>query len=90
MYGWIPLVCLMVSQAAVVVGANPVPYILSIEYFPTAIRTQGSSICYTFGTLAGVAALQLYTPMLEGMTQTGLYAFYASVCALGIPFAYFV
>ncbi|KAK7073316.1 hypothetical protein SK128_022158 [Halocaridina rubra] len=89
-YGWIPLACLMISQAGVAVGVNPVPYILSSEYFPTSIRSQASSICYTFGTLAGVAALQLYTPMLEGMTQTGLYAFYACVCALGILFAYFV
>ncbi|XP_068244709.1 facilitated trehalose transporter Tret1-like [Palaemon carinicauda] len=88
-FGWVPLVCLMLSQAAVVLGVNPIPYILSNEYFPTALRSQASSICFTFATLASVAALQLYTPMTEGMTQTGLYAFYASVSAVGVPFCYF-
>lgn len=37
-YGWVPLVCLMVSQTGAVLGAMPVPYILAVEYFPTWIR----------------------------------------------------
>ncbi|XP_063585260.1 facilitated trehalose transporter Tret1-like [Penaeus indicus] len=35
---WIPLACLTVTQGAVTVGVNPVPFILSNEYFPTRIR----------------------------------------------------
>ncbi|XP_066968806.1 facilitated trehalose transporter Tret1-like [Macrobrachium rosenbergii] len=88
-YRWIPLVCLVISQAAGVLGANPIPFILSNEYFPTSIRSQASSICYTIGTVAGFLTLQLYTPMAQEMTQAGLYAFYASVSAAGVAFSYF-
>ncbi|XP_042886104.1 facilitated trehalose transporter Tret1-like [Penaeus japonicus] len=86
---WIPLLCLMVTQGAVTVGANPVPFILSSEYFPTRIRATAGGICYTVGNLTGFLVLQLYTPMLEAFTQVGLYAFYSSVCFVGIPYTYF-
>ncbi|XP_070000613.1 facilitated trehalose transporter Tret1 isoform X2 [Penaeus vannamei] len=86
---WIPLVCLMATQGAVTIGVNPVPFILSSEYFPTRIRALAAGICYTVGNLAGFLVLQLYTPMLEAFTQVGLYAFYSSVCLVGIPFTYF-
>ncbi|XP_037778821.1 facilitated trehalose transporter Tret1-like isoform X1 [Penaeus monodon] len=86
---WVPLVCLMVTQGAVTVGVNPVPFILSSEYFPTRIRAWAAGICYTVGNLAGFLALQLYTPMLEALGQVGLYAFYSAVCLAGVPFTYF-
>nr|XP_053644763.1 facilitated trehalose transporter Tret1-like isoform X1 [Cherax quadricarinatus]XP_053644765.1 facilitated trehalose transporter Tret1-like isoform X1 [Cherax quadricarinatus]XP_053644766.1 facilitated trehalose transporter Tret1-like isoform X1 [Cherax quadricarinatus]XP_053644767.1 facilitated trehalose transporter Tret1-like isoform X1 [Cherax quadricarinatus]XP_053644768.1 facilitated trehalose transporter Tret1-like isoform X1 [Cherax quadricarinatus]XP_053644769.1 facilitated trehalos len=88
-YGWIPLVCLMVSQAGVAMGVNPIPYILSNEYFPTWIRAQAASVPFSVATLASFASLQLYTPMRNGLTQPGLYGFYAAVCALGVPFTVF-
>lgn len=37
-YTWVPLVCLMANMAAVALGVNPVPYILTYEYFPTWLR----------------------------------------------------
>lgn len=38
--GWVPLACLVVSQTGVALGVNGIPFILSQEYFPTAIRPQ--------------------------------------------------
>ncbi|XP_068244356.1 facilitated trehalose transporter Tret1-like isoform X2 [Palaemon carinicauda] len=88
-YGWIPVVCLMTSQAAVVLGVNPVPFLLSNEYFPTFIRPQASGICFVVSTLVGSIVLQLYTPMVEGMTEAGVFTFYACSCVVGIPFTFF-
>ncbi|XP_045605011.2 facilitated trehalose transporter Tret1 [Procambarus clarkii] len=88
-YGWVPLVCIMTSQAGVTLGVQPVPYLLMGEYFPTWIRSQATSICYSLSTLFAFASLQLYTPMLEGLTNPGLYLFYASICLLGIVFTTF-
>ncbi|XP_042234718.1 facilitated trehalose transporter Tret1-like [Homarus americanus] len=87
--GWVPLACLVVSQAGVALGVNLMPFLLSQEYFPTSIRSQASSICFTVWTIANFALLQLYTPMAVGLTQPGLYGFYASVCVSGIIFTVF-
>ncbi|XP_045599145.1 facilitated trehalose transporter Tret1 [Procambarus clarkii] len=87
--GWIPLVCLMVSQAGVAAGVNPIPFTLSHEYFPTWIRSQAASIPFSVSTVASFGSLQLYTPMRKGFTQAGLYGFYAAVSALGVLFTSF-
>ncbi|XP_045589370.2 facilitated trehalose transporter Tret1 [Procambarus clarkii] len=84
--GWLPLACMMVAQSGVALGVNLMPFILAQEYFPTVIRSQASSICYTVWTLGNFAVLQLYTPMLNTLDQSGLYGLYASVSALGIVF----
>ncbi|XP_042886119.1 facilitated trehalose transporter Tret1-like [Penaeus japonicus] len=88
-YGWIPLVSMMLFLVGSCFGVNPVPYILANEYFPTSIRSQASSVCISFSTIVNFVALQVYSPMQDGLTQTGLYAFYAGVCGIGIPFTYF-
>ncbi|XP_042886840.1 facilitated trehalose transporter Tret1-like [Penaeus japonicus] len=88
-HGWIPLACLIVCQFGAAFGVNAIPFILSTEYFPTWIRAQASGICFSVYTAASFSALQLYTPMREGLTQAGLYGFYACVSLVGIPFTYF-
>ncbi|XP_037778186.1 LOW QUALITY PROTEIN: facilitated trehalose transporter Tret1-like [Penaeus monodon] len=88
-YGWVPLVAMMLFLVGSCFGVNPVPYILANEYFPTGIRSQASSVCISVSTVVNFVALQVYTPMQDGLTQAGLYAFYAVVCAIGIPYTYF-
>ncbi|XP_066968308.1 facilitated trehalose transporter Tret1-2 homolog [Macrobrachium rosenbergii] len=88
-YGWIPVVCLVISQAAMVVGVVPVPYILSSEYFPTFLRPQAISICYSVFTLSGFVLLQFYTPVLEVMTGAGVFAMYSCSCVVGVIFTFF-
>ena len=39
-YEWIPLFCLMLAQMGASFGIQGIPFILSSEYFPTAIRPQ--------------------------------------------------
>ncbi|XP_042855927.1 facilitated trehalose transporter Tret1-like [Penaeus japonicus] len=71
-YGWVPLVAMMMFLVGSSFGVNPVPYILANEYFPTSIRSQASSICISTSTIASFVALQVYTPMQDGLTQAGL------------------
>lgn len=88
-WGWVPLACLGVYLTAVSLGVNVIAFVLNQEYFPTAIRSQASGICFTVWTLATFSVLQLYTPMVTTMTQAGLYGFYAAVCLVGLPFTFF-
>ncbi|XP_069189645.1 facilitated trehalose transporter Tret1-like [Procambarus clarkii] len=83
---WIPLTCVLVVMFAINFGAHPVPFTLAAEYFPTNIRGQASSFCYSFGTVIAFLALQLYSPMQETLTQAGLYWFYSIVSFLGVLF----
>ncbi|KAK7051429.1 hypothetical protein SK128_010949, partial [Halocaridina rubra] len=77
-YNWVPLICVLITMFVLNIGAHPVPFILATEYFPTNIRAQASSICFSSGTIFSFLSLQLYSPMQEVMTQAGLYWFYAS------------
>ncbi|KAK7076418.1 hypothetical protein SK128_014979, partial [Halocaridina rubra] len=83
---YLPLVCLTIYMFASCIGAHPVPWIISTEYFPTIIRGQASSLCVMMCSLFNFAALQLYTPMQEALTNAGLYWFYASMSVLGVIF----
>lgn len=85
---WVPLLCVVVIMFILNVGAHPVPFILATEYFPTNIRAQASSICFSSGTAFAFLALQLYTPMQTALTQAGLYWFYASISALSVAFTF--
>lgn len=84
---WVPTVCVILSLFFCDIGVHPVPYILASEYFPTNIRSQASSVCITAGTVFSFFALQMYSPMLEFMTQAGLYWFYGTVSIVGTVFS---
>lgn len=83
---YLPLLCLMVYMFASCIGAHPVPWILSTEYFPTSIRGQASGLCVMACSLFNFAALQLFSIMLDALTQAGLYWVYGAVSLIGVIF----
>nr|XP_027216365.1 facilitated trehalose transporter Tret1-like [Penaeus vannamei] len=83
---YLPLLCLMVYMFASCIGAHPVPWILSTEYFPTTTRGQASGLCAMACSLFNFAALQLFSPMLDALSQAGLYWAYGAVSFLGVLF----
>ncbi|XP_037782211.1 facilitated trehalose transporter Tret1-like [Penaeus monodon] len=87
-FTWVPLACLMLAAFSANLGAAPAPWILSVEYFPTSIRSQVMGVSTMIGNLISFAALQAYSPMQAAFTQAGLYWSYASVAALGIVYTF--
>ncbi|XP_071519387.1 facilitated trehalose transporter Tret1-like [Panulirus ornatus] len=85
-WSWMPLACLFVCIFAMNIGIESLPWHLSSEFFPTIIRSQAMSVCNIIGSVITAASLQLYTPMLYGLTPAGLYWAYAGVSAVGIAF----
>ncbi|KAG0721855.1 Facilitated trehalose transporter Tret1-2 [Chionoecetes opilio] len=85
---WVPLFCLVLVMFGLHVGAHPVPFVLAAEYFPTSVRGQTFSVCYSSGMLFGFLVLQFYSPMLAALTQPGLYWFYAAVSTLAVAFTF--
>ncbi|XP_069985325.1 facilitated trehalose transporter Tret1 [Penaeus vannamei] len=85
---WVPTVCVCVSLFFCDIGVHPVPYVLSSEYFPTNLRAQASSICISAGTVLTFLVLQLYSPMMELLTQAGLYWFYGATSVVGVVFCF--
>ncbi|XP_042222490.1 facilitated trehalose transporter Tret1-2 homolog [Homarus americanus] len=88
-HSWVPLVCLLVYMASASFGLVHIPFILSNEYFPTAVRAQASSACLLVSNVFCLMALQLYTPMQMGLTPAGLCWFNAAVCVFGVVFCTF-
>ncbi|XP_069982060.1 facilitated trehalose transporter Tret1 [Penaeus vannamei] len=87
-FTWVPLACLMLAAFSANLGVAPVPWILSVEYFPTSIRSQVMGVSTMIGNLISFAVLQAYSPMQAAFTQAGLYWSYASVAALGIIYTF--
>ncbi|XP_063858739.1 facilitated trehalose transporter Tret1-like isoform X2 [Scylla paramamosain] len=87
---WVPMVCVMVSLFFCDIGVHPIPFIISSEYFPTNIRAQASSVCFSGGTIIIFVVLQLYSPLLTLLTQPGLYWLYGCTSVVGVFFALFV
>ncbi|XP_042875211.1 facilitated trehalose transporter Tret1-like [Penaeus japonicus] len=85
---WVPTVCVTVALFFCDIGVHPVPYVLSSEYFPTNLRAQASSICISAGTILTFLVLQLYSPMMELLTQAGLYWFYGATSVVGVVFCF--
>ncbi|XP_018011874.1 putative metabolite transport protein YwtG [Hyalella azteca] len=89
-YGWVPLVCLVCAQMGAAVGIQSIPFILSSEYFPTAIRPIASAICVSVAMILGVLNLQLYSPLQDALSQAGLLFLHSAVSVLAIPFTFFM
>ncbi|KAK3884051.1 hypothetical protein Pcinc_011659 [Petrolisthes cinctipes] len=53
-FRWVPLVCFLVLMLALNIGVHPVPYILTVEYFPTYVRGQLYSYMKETLTQAGL------------------------------------
>ncbi|XP_042878112.1 facilitated trehalose transporter Tret1-like [Penaeus japonicus] len=81
---WVPLACLMLAGLGQSMGSGPIPWILSPEYFPTAIRSQAMCICTLMGSVQAFASLQLYSPMQNLLTEAGLYWSYSCTAAVGV------
>nr|XP_027231077.1 facilitated trehalose transporter Tret1-2 homolog [Penaeus vannamei] len=85
-WSWVPLACLMLAALGQSLGTGPIPWILSPEYFPTAIRSQAMSICTLMGSLQAFASLQLFSPMQNLLTEAGLYWTYSCTAGVGIVY----
>ncbi|XP_050703890.1 facilitated trehalose transporter Tret1-2 homolog [Eriocheir sinensis] len=84
--GWVPLLCVVTAVFGIFLGAHPVPYCLAAEYFPTSIRSQTFSICYSAAMLFSFLVLQVYSPMQDALTHPGLYWFYSASSCLAVAF----
>ncbi|XP_071534133.1 facilitated trehalose transporter Tret1-2 homolog isoform X2 [Panulirus ornatus] len=83
---WLRLVCLLLAPLGISLGAGPIPWVVSPEFFPTTIRSQAMSVCSIAGCIMAFVPLQLYSAMQATLTQAGLYWTYATVSGLGILF----
>ncbi|CAL4136573.1 unnamed protein product, partial [Meganyctiphanes norvegica] len=88
-HAWIPVACIGGAAMGTSIGLNPIPFILINEYFPTNLRSLSNAVGHLAFSVFGYLVLDLYSVMLYGLTQTGLYFFYAAVCAAGVPFIVF-
>ncbi|XP_066980094.1 facilitated trehalose transporter Tret1-like [Macrobrachium rosenbergii] len=89
-WSWLPTVCLMTAAFAISLGIGPIPWLLSVEYFPTNIRSQVMGLCNAVGNLFSFASLQIYSPMQTLLTPAGLYWSYASFATIGIVYTFFI
>lgn len=85
-WSWVPLACLMLAALGQSMGSGPIPWILSPEYFPTAIRSQAMCICTLMGSIQAFASLQLFSPMQSLLTEAGLYWTYSCTAGVGIVY----
>ncbi|XP_063883101.1 facilitated trehalose transporter Tret1-2 homolog [Scylla paramamosain] len=79
-----PVFCFNGIAFANAAGLSSLPLLIAVEYFPTSIRAQGLSVCLLWLNFITIAALQLYSTMVEVLTLAGLYWHYALLSAAAI------
>ncbi|XP_050708881.1 facilitated trehalose transporter Tret1-like [Eriocheir sinensis] len=79
-----PLLCFLVVAFGVGLGIANVPLVLALEYFPTSIRAEGFGLCLTWMSACSVVMLQLYSVLVDALTITGLYWFFALAAAAAL------
>ncbi|XP_045136100.1 facilitated trehalose transporter Tret1-like [Portunus trituberculatus] len=84
--GWVPLVSVIMISFGLQIGAQPVTFLLSAEYFPTSVRGQTFSICYSSGMLCSFLVLQVYNLMVDAFTLSGYYWFCAAISFVAVIF----
>lgn len=87
---WVPVVCLLVFVAFSMFGLLTIPWTMTAELFPTAIRGIAHSISYSTANVLMFFAIQCYRPML--FLLGGVHAvqwLFAAVSLSGLLFALF-
>ncbi|XP_063858916.1 solute carrier family 2, facilitated glucose transporter member 6-like isoform X2 [Scylla paramamosain] len=82
----VPLVSIIMIVFGLQLGAQPVAFLLSAEYFPTRVRGQTFSICYSSGMLCSFLVLQVSSLMMDAFTLSGFYLFCATVSFIAVIF----
>lgn len=87
---WVPVVCLLLFVAFSMFGLLTIPWTMTAELFPTAIRGIAHSISYSVANVLMFFAIQSYRPMLYLLG--GAHAvqwLFAGVSLSGLLFALF-
>lgn len=87
---WVPVACLLLFVAFSMFGLLTIPWTMTAELFPTAIRGIAHSISYSTANVLMFFAIQSYRPMLALLG--GAHAvqwLFASVSLSGLVFAVF-
>lgn len=88
---WVPVVCLLLFVCASMVGLLMIPWTMTAELFPTAIRGIGHTLSFSIANILMFAAVQSYRTLLNVLG--GAHAvqwFFSCVSIVGFFFALFI
>ena len=89
--GWayVVLVAQLVYVAFYATGIGNVPWQQS-ELFPISVRGVGTGMATATNWAGSLVVSSTFLTMLENITPTGTFSFYAGLCALGEVFVFFL
>ncbi|KAJ8885781.1 hypothetical protein PR048_011981 [Dryococelus australis] len=88
-YGWVPVVCICTFIISVSFGVGSLTFVMVTELFSFKIRSVATMICHCLLSFNVFVVVRTFPVMKDTLTLPGCYWFYASVCAVGVLFAYF-
>lgn len=86
---WLPLLLVLGAAFSANLGIRSIPWILIGEVYPADIRNSASGISGCMGYIFGFMANKMFILMCSVLTFPGTFAFYASVCIVGMVTLYF-
>lgn len=88
---WVPVVSLLLFVAFSMFGLLTIPWTMTAELFPTAIRGIAHSISYSVANVLMFFAIKSYRPMLFALGGThNVQFFFAAVSLSGVVFTFFM
>nr|SIP56074.1 putative sugar porter [Yarrowia phangngaensis] len=88
-WAYVVLVAQLVYVAFYATGIGNVPWQQS-ELFPISVRGVGTGMATATNWAGSLVVSSTFLTMLENITPTGTFSFYAGLCALGQVFVFFV
>ena len=88
--GWLPLVSLIVFIVAYSLGFANVPFLIMGELFPAKYRGLLGSFASCFNLACTFTIVRTFDIMALSIGYYGAFWLYASCCALGIFFVFFL
>jgi len=88
-WGWIPLVSIIVSFIGYSVGFATIPFSIMGEMFPTSTRNISAALSSSFNLTCLFLLLRFYTTLADVIEYHGVYWLFATVNLFGLIFVFF-
>merc|ERR1711862_23709 len=84
--GGLALASVVVYRSMFSISMGPLPYIITAEIFPTHCRAAGVSLCWCLNWIANYFVSQTFLLLIDGLTTSGTFLLYATICVFTICF----
>jgi SP family facilitated glucose transporter-like MFS transporter 8 len=83
-FGWLPLLCVVIYMAGFNIGFGPLPWLIMAELLPSKSKSWASGLAVFVNWILVFAVTHLYGNMMENLGPMITFGIFGGMCTLGI------